>query len=245
MKNWFKSIWGFIFYLGPIDPVQAAAWRARDLTRMENVAGIDIDGVGELLGAGLQHRIYAYREGDMRMVLKVLIRTRWLRFPRAGEAQEDISLVAQFFGPFAITPTSVVLLNDGSYAIKQRQLDNFRGVVPGDLKGEPLRSQFQELVDSNRTMLKQVGRSLDFLGREGQRKCRAAVVGFRQTPTMSNVVVESCADGTVHLAIIDTDLEKLYRKARNLRDLRSGLAARFVVLANRLLILRLFHIDIM
>ncbi len=239
-----KAIWGFVFYLGPIDPAQAAAWRAEDLARMQNMPGIDINAVGELLGAGMQHRIYSYQEGDMQMVLKLLLPSRWMRFPSAQEAREDIAFVVQFLGPFAITPAEIIPLSDGCYAIKQRRLGQFRGVVPDDLRGEPLRSEFVDLAQRNRAMIAQAGRSLDFLGREGQRKCRAAFVGFHQTPMLSNVVVESCPDGTSHLTVLDTDLENLHPNSRNLRDMRSGLAARIAVFANRLLIRRLFKIDI-
>ncbi len=242
--NWFKAIWGFIFYLGPVDPQQAVAWRKQDLARMQNAQGIEREAVGELLGAGMQHRIYAYHEGEMQMVLKVLIPSRWLRFPNIQEARADAALVVQFFGPFAITPAEIVPLNDGAYAIKQRRLGQFRGVVPADLRGEPLRSEFVDLAQRNRTMIAQAGRSLDFLGREGQRKCRAAFVGFRQTAMLSNVVVESCPDGTSQLAVLDTDLENFHPNSHNLRDIRSGLAARIAVFANRLLIRRLFQVDI-
>ncbi|MGB8646962.1 MAG: hypothetical protein WCF84_17125 [Anaerolineae bacterium] len=241
----FKSIWGFIFYLGPIDPAQAATWRQVDLARLRDAPGVDARALGELLGAGLQHRIYEYQEDARPMVLKVLIPTRWLRLPNIAEAQEDIALVSRFFGSFAISPTEVIPLHDGTYAIKQRRLGKFSGLTPPDLEQESVRRKFFEVVRRNHEMIVQAGRSLDFLGREGQRKCRAAFVGFRQTPTISNIVVETCPDGAENLWVMDTDLEKFYPHATNLRDLRSGLAARMAVEINRFLILRLFGIDLL
>ncbi len=245
IPNALRSIWGFIFYLGPVDPALAANWRRVDLARMENVPGIDSSELGELLGAGLQHRIYAYQENGEPMVLKVLIPTRWLRFPSAEEAREDLALVSRMLGSFAIEPAEVVPLNDGSYAIKQRRLGKFRGITPEDFRDEAVRTQFQELARRNLAMMRQAARSLDFLGREGQRKCRAALVGLYRTPMMSNVVIETQTSGSECLWVLDTDLEKFYPGARNPRDWRSGLAARAAVQINRLLILRFFKIDIL
>ncbi len=245
LPNPLRSLWGFIFYLGPIDPAQAARWRALDLARMQNTPGLDLGALGALLGAGLQHRIYEYQENGVPMVLKVLSPTRWLRFPSVAEAQADIEIVLRYFGPYAIEPASVIPLNDGTYAIKQRRLAKFCGITPQDLQQSTLRDQFLDVARSNHQMMIEAARSLDFLGREGQRKCRAAFAGFRQTPLISNVVDETLPDGSHCLRVLDTDLEKLYPHPSSLRDWRSGLAARLAIEINRFLILRLFHIDIL
>ncbi len=210
---------------------------------MANAPGIDPNGVGRLVGAGLQHRIYEYETDGSRMVLKVVNPNRMLRFPTAAEAREDLELVSRFFGPFALVPAEVVPLKDGTYAIKQRRLSRFRGVTRADLDGE-VKAEILEIVRRNREMMKAAGRSLDFLGREGQRKSRAALLGFSSTPTISNLVIEPQPDGREQLRILDTDLENFRPGARSLRDLRSALAARLAFQVNRLLIKRFFGVDI-
>jgi hypothetical protein len=243
LRDLANEIRGFLFYTNPVESADAAAWRAEDLARMQNVPGLNPAAVGRLLGAGLQHRIYEYQDGAEPLVLKVVVPHGWLRFPTADEAREDVRFVSQFLRPYALEPTEVVVLNDGSYAVKQRRLARFRGITRGDLSDEDTRRQFLDIVRRNQEMM-QAGRSLDFLGREGQRTSRAALLGLGQTPTISNIVVASQPDGSQTLQVLDTDLENLRPGARSLRDRLSALAARVAVATNRLLIRRFFGIDI-
>jgi hypothetical protein len=243
-KNLIELFRGLFFYTNPIESPAAAEWRDQDRARLRNTPRIDAEAVGRLIGAGLQHRIYEYREGDTPMVLKVSVPTRWLRFPTAQEAQADVDFVFKFFGPYAVVPTEVVAMRDGAYAVKQRRLENLRAITGTDLGNMQVRTQFLEIAQRNRQMIREVGRSLDFLGREGQRKARAALLGFHQTPVIANLVIATQPDGLGALRIIDTDLENYRPGARTLNDLRSALAARLAVACNRFLIKWFFHIDI-
>jgi hypothetical protein len=135
-------------------------------------------------------------------------------------------------------------LNDGTYALKQRRLGRFHAITREDLNEEAIRRQVLDIARRNRQMIREAGRSLDFLGREGQRKSRAALFGRGQTPAISNLVVESPAEDQARVKILDTDLENFRPGGRGLRDLRSSLAARLAFQINRFLIKRFFGIDI-
>src|SRR5581483_8412965 len=210
--------------------------RAQDLALIARTPRLKPDAVGELLGAGMQHRIYEYDDNGTPMVLKISTSVPGLRFPSAADAEKDVALVARYFEPYFVEPTEVVRLNDLAYAVKQRRLVNLRSIAPDDLRQENIKRQFLDIVGRNQKMLKEAGRSLDYLGREGQRKARAALLGLRVTPTISNLVVEDAPDGSARLRVVDTDLENFHPGATSLRDKQSALAARMAVGINRWLI---------
>lgn len=194
---------------------------------------------------GLQHRIYEYARENKRWVLKLTTPVPLLRFPTGEQARQNSALVPRYFSPYAVEPTEVIPLRDRSYAILQRRLNTFRPITPADLGNSArLRTQFLDLARRNLEMIQTVGRSLDFLGREGQRKSRAALLGLNRTPSIANVVIETQPDGSEQLRIVDTDLENFYPGATDVRDLLSALGARLAVALNRLLIRHFFGIDI-
>jgi hypothetical protein len=244
LRNIAGEIRGLFFFTNPTETAEAAAWRDLDLTRLKDAPGLELAAVGRMLGAGLQHRIYEYAENGQPKVLKVLLPNRLLRFPTAPEARQDLELVSKYFGPFAVEPARVISLGDGSYAIAQRRLGKFRGITRDDLRDGAVRQQVLEIVRRNRQMMQETGRGLDFLGREGQRKSRAALIGLGQTPTISNLVVESQPDGSERVRLLDTDLENFRPGAHTFRDLRSSWAARLAFEINRFLIKRFFGIDV-
>lgn len=245
LRSLLYALWGLVVYTNPTGSAQAELWRGDDLARLEGAPEIDPRCVGRMLGVGLQHRIYEYEADGERMVLKVSTRVPFLRFPSAQEAQEDVDYVTRYFAPFAIEPTRVVRLDDGSYAILQRRLERFHAITSADLANDRgLKQQFLEVARRNREMMQAAGRSLDFLGREGQRRCRAALVGLERTPTISNLAIETLPDGSAQLRIMDTDLENFRPGAAALRDRQSALAAQIAVAENRWLIRHFFGIDI-
>lgn len=245
LKRLLETLWGLIVYINPINSEDAAIWWKQDRGRLQDAPGIDVRGLGRLIGVGLQHRIYEYEQENRRSVLKLTTPVPLLRFPTSEQARQDIALVSRYFSPYAVEPTEVIPLRDRSYAILQRRLNTFRPVTPADLGNNArLRTQFLDLVRRNLEMMQTVARSLDFLGREGQRKSRAALLGLNRTPCLSNVVIETQPDGSEQLKIVDTDLENFYPDATDVRDVLSALAARLAVALNRLLIRRFFGIDI-
>lgn len=235
------AVWSFLFYLQPQDTARTAAWRAQDLAEMRDARQVDPDAVGDLIGAGMQHRIYEYQARTT--VLKIATPIPFLRFPSYADAQRDVELLARFFEPYGVVPIQVIALRAGHHAILQRRLDSFHVLTPEAMNDGTLRAQFLDVVERNRQMRRSEGRSLDFLGREGQRKCRAALLGFDSMPTIANLVVET-RGGTEQLRILDTDLENLYPQASSWREWRSGMAARLAVAINRFFIQRFFGIDI-
>ena len=241
-KRFAYAVWSFVFYINPNDTARMAEWRAQDIAEMRAAPEIDADAVGNMLGAGMQHRIYEYRARAM--VLKVATPVPFLRFPTFHDAQSDIEMIARFFEPYQVVPTRAIALSEGRYVIEQRRLGNFHALTPDPLRDAQVRAQFLDVVARNRAMQREVGRSLDFLGREGQRKCRAALLGLRAAPTIANVVVEIADDGVKQLRILDTDLENLFPNATRWRERRAGFAARTAVAINRFFIRRFFGIDI-
>lgn len=237
------AVWSFFFYINPNDSARMQSWRTQDIAEMQNVSGIEANAVGKMIGAGMQHRIYEYHSVPP-MVLKVSTPIPFLRFPTFLEVQENLEYIARFFSKYAIEPVAVVELNDGRYVIKQRRLENFHSLTPHALENPLLKNQLQEIVLRNQHMLREVGRSLDFLGREGQRKCRAALFGFHATPTIANLVVEAQSDGSEQLRIIDTDLENFRMGGKTYRDRQSAFAARIAVSINRFFVHRFFDVDI-
>lgn len=240
------ALWGFVVYTNPTDSAQARVWRAADLARLHDAPGIDVNCVGRMIGAGLQHRIYEYEREGHPMVCKISNLVPFLRFPSAREACEDLNYIARFFAPYAVEPTEVVTLPDGSYAILQRRLRAYHSIAPADLAHDAeLKKQFVDITQRNQQMIRTVGRSLDFLGREGQRKARAALIGLERTPVLSNLVAEMRMDGSERIRIMDTDLENFRPGATHPRDLLSALAARLAVLITRWLIRHFFKIDVL
>lgn len=236
------AVWSFVFYINPRDTARMAEWRAQDLAAMRAAPEIDVDAVGNMLGAGMQHRIYEYQ--GRAMVLKVATPVPFLRFPDFCDAQSDIEMIARFFESYQVSPTRAIALREGQYVIEQRRLQHFQTLTPERLRDAQARAQFLDVVARNRVMRHEVGRSLDFLGREGQRKCRAALLGLRAAPTIANVVVEIAEDGAKQLRILDTDLENFYPHATRWREWRAGFAARTAVAINRFFIRRFFGIEI-
>lgn len=243
IKRLVYAIWSFVFYIRPTDSARMASWRDQDLAGMQDTPGIDVNAVGKLIGTGMQHRIYEY-QADIKMVLKVTTPIPFLRFPTFHEAQEDVRYMAQFLAPYVVEPIEIVPMRAERYAIKQRSLDAFRVLTPTELQDEQVRREFLDLVARNQHMRREVGRSLDFLGREGQRKCRAALIGLPQTPTIANVVIELLPSGAKQIRALDTDLENFRPAADTVRDHMSALAARIAVAVNRFLIKHFFGIDI-
>ncbi|MGE5139472.1 MAG: hypothetical protein ACM3JD_08435 [Rudaea sp.] len=244
LRSKLRGIWGLLFYLGPVEPSLAALWRKDDLRRLAGANGLRADAVGPLIGAGLQHHIYRYDGESFPAVLKLMLHSRWLRFPTVEEAMGNLALISRYFGPYAIQPSRVIALADGGLIMEQRRLNRFRSITPDDLTRPALREQFLDVVQRNRAMISETGRSLDLLGREGQRKCRAALFGLGPTPTISNLVFESMPDGTEQLRVLDEDLEDFRKGSVALRDLQSRLAAEIAFESNRFLISRFFGIDI-
>ncbi len=243
-KRLFKFLKGLVFYYNPIESADVARWRQQDLDRLKDSPGLYANNVGKLIGGGFQHRIYEYRDDGQAAVLKLLVPNRFLRYPTLHEAQEDIRLVSLFMEPYAIEPARAVPLRDGSFAILQRHLRSFRPISPDDVKKESVLRPLLDIVARNQRMLNEGGRSLDFLGREGQRKGRAALLGLGQTPIIANLVLESDGNGGETIRVLDTDLENFRPGARNLRDLRSALAARIAYAVTRFLMRRYFGVDI-
>lgn len=237
------AIWSFLFFINPNDSARMQAWRDQDIAEMEGTPDLHSDAVGKLIGTGMQHRIYEYDDMPP-MVLKVSTPIPLLRFPTFQEAQADVDLIARFFEVYAVAPVQVIALPNSRYVIKQRRLECYRPVSQKELNDPKLQNQFQEIVRRNQKMIREVGRSLDFLGREGQRKCRAALIGLSATPTIANLVVETQRDGSEQLRVIDTDLENFHPDAKLWRDRQSALAARTAFAINRFLIKRFFRVDI-
>lgn len=238
------ALWGFVFYVSP-NSKHAQRQRDKDLVALADSPPLNPYALGRLLGAGLQHRIYEYSDKGIPMVLKIATPTPGLRYPTAQDAQEDVAFIAEFLKPYAVDPTEIIHLKGASYAIKQRRLTEFHSITPDDLRNDNMRQEFLDVVRRNQNMIAQVGRSLDFLGREGQRKARAAFVGLRVTPTISNLVIEYQADGSLHLRIIDTDLENFYPEQFTLRKRLSRVGAQLAVQINRSIIRHFFGIDIL
>jgi hypothetical protein len=243
VKRFAYAVWSFVFYINPNDTARMAAWRAQDIQEMQNAPGLDPNAVGKLIGAGMQHRIYEYHQ-EMAMVLKVSTPIPFLRFPSYDDARTDVECIARYLAPYQIQPTEVIPLRGGRYVIAQRRLEHLDTLTPELLADASLRAQFLDVVERNCRMRREVGRALDFLGREGQRKCRAALLGLRATPTIANVVVETQRDGARQLRILDTDLENFFPHATSPRERQSALAARMAVAFNRFFIRRFFGIDI-
>jgi hypothetical protein len=237
------AVWSFFFFINPNDSARMQTWREQDIADMQDEAGIDASAVGKMIGAGMQHRIYEYNSAPP-MVLKVSTPVQLLRFPTFLEVQDNLKFIVRFFPEYAVEPVDVVELTNGRYVIKQRRLNMIHSLTSGDLKNSFLNQQLQDIVQHNQQMLREVGRSLDFLGREGQRKCRAALFGFNATPTIANLVVETKDDGAKQLRIIDTDLENFRIGGKTLRDRQSAIAARIAVSINRFFVLRFFGVDI-
>ncbi len=244
LKALTTAAWGFVFYLEPTDASWYGRWRSQDLKRLQNTPGIGAHSIGKMLGSGMQHRIYEYQEADMSMALKVSTTVPFLRFPSLAEAQQDVQLIAQYFPLYAIVPTVVIPLRDGSYAVKQRRIEHPHAIVPADLNDAVIRAQFVDLLCCNQRLMTQVGRSLDFLGRAGQRQARAALIGLHQTPAISNLVMEAEPNLPPRLRIVDTDLENFRPDATSFRDMRSSWSAHLAVEINRELIKHFFHIDL-
>lgn len=236
------AIWSFVFYINPNDSARMAEWRAQDIAEMQESNELDANAVGKMIGVGMQHRIYEYHAQTM--VLKVATPVPILRFPSFADAQSDVEMIARYFEPYQVLATRIISLRAGRYVIQQRRLEKFAALTSARLKDESLRAQFLDIVERNRVMQREVGRSLDFLGREGQRKCRAAFFGLRAMPTIANVVSEIEADGAKQLRIMDTDLEHFYPRAMRWRERRAGFAARVAVSINRFFIKRFFGFDI-
>jgi hypothetical protein len=237
------AVWSCIFYIHPNDTTRMAGWRAQDIAEMRESAELDANLVGKMIGAGMQHRIYEYHQ-EMAMVLKVSTPIPFLRFPSYDDARTDVECIARYLAPYQIQPTEVMPLRGERYVIAQRRLAQYAALTPDILRDAQVRAQFLDIVERNRRMRREAGRALDFLGREGQRKCRAAFLGFRATPTIANVVVETQRDGARQLRILDTDLENFFPHASSLRERQSALAARVAVAFNRFFIRRFFGIDI-
>ena len=237
------AVWSFLFYLNPKDTARTAAWRAQDLAEMDGVSELDTRAVGKLIGAGMQHRIYEYHATPP-MVLKIATPIPLLRFPTYADARSDMEHIAQFFEPYHVSPARALPLNNSSYVIQQRRLENFSVLTPNSLQDAAVRAQFLDVVERNARLRRDAGRSLDFLGREGQRKCRAALLGLRAMPTIANLVVEQHSDNTRQLRVLDTDLENFYPRATTWHERRSGFAARLAVGINRFFIQRFFDLDI-
>ncbi|MGE5140415.1 MAG: hypothetical protein ACM3JD_13190 [Rudaea sp.] len=243
LRRVFDSTFGLFFYRDPLSSEDAARWRDEDLKRLRGAPGICVEAVGRLIAAGFQHRIYEYGENGQPLVIKILVPHRLLRLPTPAEAAQDLALVSRYLSPYAVEPAQAVELTDGTFVVKQRRLLNLRAVAREDLKKSGLRDQLLDIVGRNRKMLIESGRSVDFLGREGQRKSRAALLGLGQTPVISNLGIES-TDGSERLRVVDTDLENFRKGGRGLNDLRSALAAWLAFQMNRFLIRRFFGINI-
>jgi hypothetical protein len=157
------------------------------------------------LGEGLNHIVYSMQdERGAKKVVKVPRKeTKGLMHSSVWDETENVAIVKKFFGSYAV-PTEVRPDPTGeSYVIVQDKIDGVP--VTSHTQSTGIRAQISDIMRLNREMMRQTGRSLDFLGVPGTldwiRHQSAKVFDKNSEFSISNLMVDRT--GNVH--IIDND----------------------------------------
>lgn len=120
---------------------------------------------GVAIGEGLNHKVYRVEEpGKPKQVVKVpKASTQGMMVNSQEHEVQNATLVKKFFGGYAV-PTEVVSQN-GSYALVQDFIEG--NSVTSHTTSTKVRAQITDIMRLNREMMRQTGRSLDFLGAAG------------------------------------------------------------------------------
>lgn len=175
----------------------------------------------ELVAAGNEHRVYKGAKD-------ALGRERYIKVPRrrnvvtktvfgapnAERIRTQLSLVKEFFdanlGREVVVDTQVLENKSGNYCLSVRPLRNFHHITMADLLDERIRHDVQQILDRNKVMREERGKSLGILGKKG------AVVTWRKffmgirNGEITNLVIDE-SSGIPQVVIVDFGLLEVKR----------------------------------
>lgn len=165
--------------------------------------------LGKLVGQGLFHVVYKL-EGDkvVKVPLRPPISKKLVRQLYDNELK-SIKLLNKYFKG-AIPETKVVLSpKKNKYIIIQEIIKGGKPVLPSDGK------IIKKIVLQNKTLMREEGLALDFLGLAGLKSCVTSLFKRSTTPQMTNILVTK--SNKVH--IVDTNLLELRATNISIRTL--------------------------
>lgn len=187
--------------------------KLRRMNHLEFARGfpdIEIGKIGEKVGEGKAHVVYAYGADQVikfptiRALNPVLLPT-----PTADVKHWELETIKSNF-PTASLETEVLSASTHPfYCMVQRRLHGFDNLSPTNI--HLVNDQLNELLESNRKLVDSEQASLDFLGEEGLKKSVAFLIRrllrFKMTgdPEISNVVIEN-SSAQCRLVITDVSL---------------------------------------
>lgn len=191
-----------------------------ECTFLSGIEGVEEADVGQRIGSGAQHIVYAYGQDK---VVKVPWRdarpTSLWGFcvaphvtPTYEKMAEDIFVCTKYFGD-KVVPTKIFChtREAAAYALTQPKID-MRDYVPGDEQNPKLSRQLREIVRINAIMRHERKEWLDVMG------CR---FNFPFVPPyLANAAVIRSEDGSENMGLHDITLysEGHYRSLRGIVD---------------------------
>lgn len=168
--------------------------------------GIDTRYVSQKpIGWGLMHDVYGYTvPGEPKKVIKVpKIDAIGLMHEGLADEAENIRLVQKFFGTYAV-PTIIKPAPDGkNYVIVQDFVEG--KPVTSHTESTAIRAQISDIIRLNREMMRQVGRSLDFIGMDGAKGWFFHQVGKFFNKESEFAITNLIEDAQGNIRLIDCD----------------------------------------
>jgi hypothetical protein len=168
---------------------------------------IDATLVGNTLGQGMGHTVYAYGQEEVLKVPRLgHIKTERTPSLSAERRQETVAIIKAYFPDNALETKVITSPTTPTYLMRQRRLGSFANITPGN--APTVQAQLDELLATNHRLLRERGMSLDFLGKEGMTQCVRSHTSPSVEPAMSNLVIEATENGP-KIVIADMSLLRL------------------------------------
>lgn len=163
--------------------------------------GIKGEDLGQVVGQGLFHIVFAYKND---LVIKVPIKPpqkKSLIKKAISDEKLYLKVISKYFKKN--TPQTEIIQNKKGtrYAIVQKQINGGRPISAK----EAVSKKFLEVTEINKVMVQETGYSLDYLGLAGLKNCLTALLtGNMELANMTNILYKN---GSIH--IVDTNLLNL------------------------------------
>jgi|GEM_PF-4971079 len=150
---------------------------------------IDIAKVDAYIGRGQQYSVYEY--GDSK-VIKIPHRRRWYPNATAEDQKRDLDFLNENYPENALPATIHVAGNGHDFCVLQKRIAGLN-LTPAE--NAEVSRDFEEIIERNRKLVRDVGVSLDFLGLDGIKSCYRAMKTPGILPELSNLIVVSERQG--------------------------------------------------
>jgi hypothetical protein len=194
--------------------------------------------IGEQLGSGFYHMVFAYEDGWVLKIPKLLP-----GFPlyTAEERRDELDLMKEFFPSESIVETRIISSpHKPFYCFIQKKINNHGYADKGDVDN----AQLQAIIEANRRVIEHEHATFDFFGFAGFMWGMQSLLDKCNQHFLTNILTQTDEQGVKHFHVADTTLyffDKKYRPQESLKHT----VAQIALLGNKYLMKNFFGTDIL